>query len=71
MVLTSRKQHSDDSPGRFFAVNEIKMMLAWTLLNYDFKTKDGKRPATREFLMTKVPDTKAQLLFKQRSDLSI
>jgi cytochrome P450 len=28
-------------PGRFFAANEIKMILATTLLKYDLKMKDG------------------------------
>ena len=28
-------------PGRFFAINEIKMILSVFLLNYDFKTTDG------------------------------
>jgi cytochrome P450 len=28
-------------PGRFFAINEIKMLLSIFLLNYDFKTMDG------------------------------
>jgi hypothetical protein len=31
------------SPGRFFAVNEIKAMLAYILLNYDFRLADGAK----------------------------
>jgi len=30
-------------PGRFFAVNELKAMLAYVLLNYDIKLVDGNR----------------------------
>jgi hypothetical protein len=31
-------------PGRFFASAEIKMILAYMLLTYDFQLEDGKRP---------------------------
>jgi cytochrome P450 len=55
------------SPGRFFAVNEIKLILAWTLLKYDFKTKDGKRPEDFRFEQYVTPDRKAEILFRKRS----
>ena len=60
---------SDGSPGRFFAVNEIKMMLAWTIMNYDFKTEDGKRPADKHLQFINFPDPKAEILIKRKSDL--
>lgn len=31
-------------PGRFFAANEIKIIFAFLLLQYDFKLVDGKAP---------------------------
>ncbi len=31
------------SPGRFFAVNEIKAILAHILVTYDIKLEEGKR----------------------------
>jgi hypothetical protein len=30
------------SPGRFFAANEIKALLAYILTTYDFKLEEGK-----------------------------
>jgi cytochrome P450 len=54
-------------PGRFFAVNEVKLMLAWTLLHYDFKTSDGIRPKDFLFEQFSVPHMKAEILFKRRS----
>jgi cytochrome P450 len=58
---------TDYSPGRFFAVNEVKLMLAFTLLKSDFKTKDGKRPGDSQFETYIIPDMKAEILFKRRS----
>jgi len=58
---------SDRSPGRFFAVNELKLMLAFTLLRYDVMTKDGKRPEAKKFMNILLPDMKAEILFKKRS----
>jgi hypothetical protein len=58
---------SDDSPGRFFAVNEMKLMLAFILLRYDVKTKDGKLPEATKFMGFLLPPTKAEILFRKRS----
>lgn len=58
---------SDKSPGRFFAVNELKLMLAFILLRYDVATKDGKLPETTKFMNFLLPDMKAEILFKKRS----
>lgn len=55
------------SPGRFFAVNEMKLMLAFTLLRYDVKTKDGKRPKEMKFHAFFIPDMNAEILFKRRA----
>ena len=55
-----------DSPGRFFAVMEIKALLAVTLLNYDVKTKDGRRPENQALQHLIVPDMSAKILFKKR-----
>ncbi|KAI1391380.1 ent-kaurene oxidase [Hypoxylon trugodes] len=55
-------------PGRFFAGCEIKMILAYLLLNYDIKLKDGEgRPAPNMFMMTKSPSMTAEVMFKRRS----
>jgi hypothetical protein len=54
------------SPGRFFAVNDIKLIIAYALMNYDFKTKDGKIPANIRFETLVTPDPKAEVLFRRR-----
>jgi hypothetical protein len=61
---------ANSSPGRFFAVNEIKLMLAFALLRYDFKTKDGKRPANLEFQGRCIPNPSAEILFRKREGIS-
>jgi hypothetical protein len=57
---------SNSSPGRFFAVNELKLMLAFILLRYDVMIKDGKRPEATKFMNVVLPDMKAEILFKKR-----
>jgi cytochrome P450 len=59
---------ANSSPGREFAINEIKLMLAFVLLRYDVKTKDGKRPQVTKFGALILPDMKAEIMFKERSD---
>ena len=57
---------SDISPGRHFAVTVIKLMLAFILLRYDVKTKDGLRPARTKYIL--LPNMKAEILFRRRGD---
>lgn len=54
-------------PGRFFAANEIKMLLAKFILDFDFKNEDGslERYADIEIGALIAPDTKKKLLFKR------
>jgi len=55
-------------PGRFFAGNEVKMALAYFLLNYDVKLKEGQsRPKSMVVVMSKAPDANAEILFRRRS----
>jgi cytochrome P450 len=55
-------------PGRFFAGNELKMVLAYFLINYDIKFKDGQtRPKPMVMIMTKSPDPNAEVLFRRRT----
>ncbi|KAF3062287.1 Ent-kaurene oxidase [Daldinia childiae] len=57
-------------PGRFFAGCEIKMVLAYLLLNYDMKLRDGEgRPAPNMFMMTKSPSMTAEVLFRRRTTI--
>ncbi|RWA07174.1 hypothetical protein EKO27_g7931 [Xylaria grammica] len=54
-------------PGRFFAAQEIKLVLAYLLLNYDIKLRDGEaRPKPVVFMMTKSPSQTAEVLFRRR-----
>ncbi|KAI1170555.1 cytochrome P450 monooxygenase-like protein [Nemania sp. FL0916] len=54
-------------PGRFFAANEIKMLLARLILDYDFKNEDGsmQRYPNIEIGSFTMPDTTRKLLFKK------
>ena len=55
-------------PGRFFASNKIKLVLAHFLINYDIRLKKGeKRPKSMTVVMTKAPSQNAELEFKRRS----
>ena len=55
------------SPGRFFAANELKAMLAYIVLNYDLKAGgDGSRPANIYFASSVVPSPTGTVLFRKR-----
>ena len=54
------------SPARHFAVNEVKIMLAFTLLNYDVRCKNGQRPSDLKFQQVNMPNTSATLQFRRR-----
>ena len=63
LLLTRRT----NSPGRFFAANELKIMLAYLVLNYDIKfEEEGKRPANIRFGPADLPSHSAQVLFRKR-----
>lgn len=57
------------SPGRFFAVDMIKLMLIFVLLRYDIKTKDGKRPKDSHMGLARIPDMSVEILFRRRSNI--
>ena len=55
------------SPGRFFAANELKALLAYILLNYDIKLGgDGRRPPNLFYGTNVVPSVRAEVLFRKR-----
>lgn len=56
------------SPGRFFAVNEVKAMMAHIILNYDIKLPGDSREAPKGvwFAGSRSPHTSAEILFKKR-----
>ncbi|KAM5431557.1 hypothetical protein McanMca71_004792 [Microsporum canis] len=53
-------------PGRFFASNEIKVLLAHLLLNYDFRM-EGNRPQNIIHELTVMPNRGVNVLFKKRA----
>ena len=64
MISVLRHHHS---PGRFFAANELKALLAFMVLNYDFKlAEDGPRPANIYVAQNVIPDPTAQPVFRKR-----
>ena len=56
------------SPGRFFAANELKAMMAYVVMKYDVKAEvEGVRPEN-VFKGTRfIPDPTAKVLFKKRA----
>ncbi|RYP92012.1 hypothetical protein DL770_001867 [Monosporascus sp. CRB-9-2] len=54
-------------PGRFFAAAETKLILAYLVLHYDVRLREGEgRPAPAMFMMTKSPSPDAEILFRRR-----
>ncbi|KAI0163957.1 cytochrome P450 [Xylariaceae sp. FL1272] len=58
---------NDACPGRFFASNQIKIILAYILEHYDFKFEDGvtERPKNFLFEVNVMADPTAKMLFKK------
>ncbi len=52
------------SPGRFFATNEVKAMLAYVLLNYDVTMANV--PSELWFGLLSIPDPTAEVMFRKR-----
>lgn len=52
-------------PGRFFASQEMKLMLAYIVMNYDVKLP-GPRPKNHDFKHACVPDPRLQLMIRRR-----
>lgn len=57
-------------PGRFFAAQEMKLLMAHFLHHYDLKleTKNGERPRNFWFGMGNVPNGTARVLMRRRKD---
>jgi cytochrome P450 len=58
-------------PGRWFAANEIKAIMAYILLNYDFKFPAGveQRPPSIAVETQYLPNHDATLMFKRREPM--
>lgn len=55
-------------PGRFFAANEIKMMLAHVLLRYNIQLEDSTLPKPFWYDRTRIPNLSAKILFQAREN---
>ena len=57
-------------PGRFFAGQEMKLLMAYFLKNYDlkFENGEGERPKNFWFGMGNVPNGNARVLMKRRKE---
>ena len=56
-------------PGRWFASHLVKMVLVALLARYELKLKEGEgRPKSIVFQINQFPDTKAEILFKNKND---
>jgi hypothetical protein len=55
------------SPGRFFAANEIKAVLAHVVLNYDVRFADGGGFPPNKYIGTACIAATADLLFRKRT----
>ncbi|CDO73010.1 hypothetical protein BN946_scf185007.g64 [Trametes cinnabarina] len=54
-------------PGRFFAANELKSLLAYIILNYDLKLGgDGSRPQNIYWALNVIPAPNGKILFRKR-----
>ncbi|KAH9929782.1 cytochrome P450 [Fomitopsis serialis] len=59
-------------PGRFFAGNELKTIIAHLVLNYDMKFEDdGPRPPNKWFAAAVIPDRSAKVYFRKRQTSSV
>ena len=67
--MTMRSHQLFVSPGRFFAANELKTMLAHVVVTYDVKLADNAtRPPTLHFGLAAIPHPSAEVMFRRRVD---
>ena len=67
-----RSRHGKHAcPGRFFAVNESKVLLVYTLTHYDVKLPEGaSAPQMRWYSGKSMPDMQAEIEWKYRDDVT-
>jgi len=53
-----------DSPGRFLAVAEMKLIVISLLLHYDLKLISGTTPKSLYFGTSRIPDLRLPILMK-------
>lgn len=55
-----------NSPGRFFAVNEMKLLMAELLIKYDVRLIPGTKPKKIQFGLVSLPEVKLRVLIRAR-----
>ena len=61
------KADIERSPGRFWAANEMKAMMAYMLTHYDMKMEhDGEVPKETWFGFAVIPDRNARMVIRKR-----
>lgn len=67
-VVSRKVLICSDSPGRFFAANELKALLTHVVMNYDVRFPDGVqgRPANIVSGSNVVPNPTAKVMFRRR-----
>ncbi|CAG8247354.1 unnamed protein product [Penicillium salamii] len=58
-------------PGRFFAVNEVKIALCHVLLKYEFKLAEGTTPQVTRSGIRMQTDISAKVLVRRRQEISL
>lgn len=58
--------HANTSPGRFYAVDEMKIMLAILISRYEIKAVPGTAPKQTFVATMVIPDTQLKTLVKRR-----
>ena len=72
-MMSNKKRKIDlgilnNSPGRFFAINEMKLLFSLLLLRYDFKLAPGDEPKPFYIATMFIPDTTLKVQFKARTN---
>lgn len=62
--------NSTRSPGRWFAVQNMKLMIAYITLNYDIQAID-KRPPSTVFGDANIPSMSACITVRRRADAGL
>ena len=59
------------SPGRFFAVNELKVMMAYILLHYDIKFDGEQGKPDNQSRWHSVIPANVTVLFRKRQNVAV
>ena len=57
-----------NSPGRFFTVVVMKVMMTHVLMNYDIKLREGEHPVESWFVTENLANGSAAVLFRKRKE---